>query len=314
MAVLPLSYLQTPPEEFRGGIISIGNFDGVHHGHQALLKTARELSAGNGPVIPVTFDPHPMLLLTPQRYQPPLTTITERARLLHAAGADHVVVLQTSPELLALSAEYFFETLIGQALAPRGIVEGFNFRFGKDRQGDNKLLQTMGEPLGIRFREVAALEVDGEAVSSSRLRQAIQAGDLQSYFALTGRRYRLSGTVIEGAKRGRTLGFPTANLGEVHTLIPGEGVYAVRVWHQGKPMMGAANIGPNPTFGEFARKIEIHLINFNGNLYGETLEVGFIARLRATQKFKTIEALMGQMVLDTQRAKVILLEEEYNHD
>ena len=309
MAVATLRYHETPSEEFQGGVIFVGNFDGVHAGHQALIDAARALAGPSGKVISVTFDPPPMQLLNPDKFQPPLTTMAERAQRLHEIGADHVVILQAGPELLSLSPEYFFETIVGQALQAKGVVEGFNFRFGKDRTGDNHLLRALCNQIGIAFQEVDALHLRGDAVSSSRIREAIGAGDLELANCLLGRPYRISGTVIQGEQRGRTLGWPTANLGDVATLLPGDGVYAVRVWLDGKPLMGAANLGPNPTFGQQARKLEVHLISFSGNVYGQTLEVDFVARLRPTQKFSSVEALMAQMTLDVNRARALLLEE-----
>ncbi len=306
MAVATLRYHETAPAAFRGGVVAVGNFDGVHAGHKALLDAAREMAGGAGPVIPVTFDPHPLQVLAPARYQPPLTTVAQRAELLQAIGADHVVVLQTTPELLALSPDYFFETIIQQALAPRGMAEGFNFRFGKDRAGDNTLLRAMSAAAGIRFREVPAFEMHGEPVSSSRVRDALLAGDIGRATRLLGRRYRLTGTVVEGAKRGRTIGFPTANLGAVPTLLPADGVYAVRAWLDGQPWVGAAHIGPNATFGETARTAEVYLINFTGDIYGRPLAVDFAARVRGTQKFASAGELVKQMTADVDRAKTLL--------
>lgn len=309
MAVVTLRYHETPSPEIQGAVVSVGNFDGVHTGHRALIDTARAMAGADGKVITVTFDPSPMQLLYPDKYLAPLTTMEERAKRLHEIGADHVVILKTEPELLSLSPEYFFETIIAQALQARGMVEGFNFRFGKDRTGDNHLLRAMTNQAGMTFQEVDAYHLDGDAVSSTRIRESITFGDLTLANRLLGRPYRISGTVIQGEQRGRTLGWPTANLGEVATLLPGDGVYAVRVWLDGKPLMGAANIGPNPTFGQNARKIEVHLISFSGNVYGQTLDVDFVARLRPTQKFSSIEALLAQMTLDVSRAKEMLLEE-----
>src|SRR5437763_1979013 len=140
MSVVPLRPHDVPPESVRGGVVAVGNFDGVHRGHAALVAAARELAGPSGPVVPVTFDPHPLLLLAPERFQPPLTTAAERAGLLHELGADHVIVLQTTPQLLALSPEAFFETIVPGALAARGMVEGFTFRFGRDRAGSNETL------------------------------------------------------------------------------------------------------------------------------------------------------------------------------
>jgi riboflavin kinase/FMN adenylyltransferase len=298
MPVVPLRLPDDPPESVRGGVVAVGNFDGVHRGHAALIATARELAGPGRPVIPVTFDPHPLVLLAPERYQPPLTTVAERGRLLHEVGADQVVVLQTTPELLALSPESFFEHIIRGKLRAAGIVEGFNFRFGHDRAGSNDTLRSLCQSVGIAFREVPAFEMDGRPVSSSRVRQALMNGDLPLATELLGRPYRVTGVVGHGARRGRTIGFPTANLDHVETLLPANGVYATRVETPRGRFVGAAHIGPNVTFGEDARKLEVYLLDFEGDLYGQTLSVDFVARLRGTEKFNGVEALIEQMKKD----------------
>jgi riboflavin kinase/FMN adenylyltransferase len=306
MAITTLRYSETPSHDFRGGIVCIGNFDGVHRGHAALLKEARQVADGQkAPVIAMTFDPHPMALLTPERYQPPLTTVQDRARLLHTIGADHVVILQTTPELLALSPHYFFETIIAQALQAKGMVEGFNFRFGHHREGSNDLLRQLCEANKMAFREVSAFALNGQVVSSSRVRDALNDGNPPQAHDLLNRHYRIRGIVGTGAKRGRTIGFPTANLELIATLLPVDGVYAVKAVHSGGTHTGAANIGPNPTFGEGARKIEVHLLDFSGDLYGQTIEVAFLERLRATQPFPNVDALLKQLQHDVAEARRI---------
>jgi riboflavin kinase/FMN adenylyltransferase len=305
MPVLPLRLHDTAPPEVRSGVVAVGNFDGVHRGHTALIAAARQ--TGRGPVVPVTFDPHPVVLLAPENYQPPLTTMPERARLLHAVGADHVAVLQTTPELLALSPEAFFRSIIRGTFAARGMVEGYNFRFGKDRAGSNDTLRTLCAAADIEFREVPAFTLDGRPVSSSRVRDALVRGDVAGAADLLARPYRLSGIVATGAHRGRTIGFPTANLEQIETLVPAEGVYAVSVTTGGGPCAGAAHIGPNATFGEHARTVEVHLLDFAGDLYGQTLAVDFIARLRGTRKFDGVDALVEQMRRDVAEARRILL-------
>src|SRR5687767_10728681 len=159
MPVVPLRLHDTPPPAVRGGVVAVGNFDGVHRGHAALIAEARRIA--RGPVVPVTFDPHPLVLLAPEKYQPPLTTVADRGRLLHATGADHVVVLQTTPELLSLSPEGFFAAVIRGALGARAVVEGFNFRFGKDRTGSNDTLRTLCADADVAFREVPAFAFGG---------------------------------------------------------------------------------------------------------------------------------------------------------
>lgn len=304
MPVIPLRLGERVPEDVRGGVVTVGNFDGVHRGHAALLSVARELAGFHGnKVVAVTFDPHPLVLLAPERYQPPLTIIDERARLLQAAGADHVVVLQTTMKLLALSPLDFFGDILQETLRARGVVEGFNFRFGHDRAGSNELLQGYCYQTGLPFREVPAFELHGRPVSSSRVRDALLTGDLAAVTELLGRPYRVSGVVGTGARRGRTIGFPTANLDRVETLLPGNGVYAVRVHTAAGRFAGAAHVGPNVTFGEDARKVEVYLLDFAGDLYGQTLAVDFIVRIRGSEKFATVDALIQQMNRDVAEAR-----------
>jgi riboflavin kinase / FMN adenylyltransferase len=303
MAVVPLRLHESAPGPIRGGIVAVGNFDGVHRGHAALIANARELAGRTGSVVAVTFDPHPLVLLGPERYQPPLTTAAERVRLLQEVGADHVVVLQTTPELLRLSPEGFFQTILRQALGARGVVEGFNFRFGLDRAGSNETLRSLCAAAVIPFVEVPAFTLGDRPVSSSRVRDALGSGDVASATELLGRPYRLSGVVGTGARRGRTIGFPTANLEGVQTLLPADGVYAVTVTTDAGAFAGAAHVGPNATFGENARTVEAHLLDFSGDLYGQTLAVDFVARLRGTQAFAGVDALVEQIRQDVADAR-----------
>jgi riboflavin kinase/FMN adenylyltransferase len=306
MAVVPLGLHDDPPAEVRGGVVTVGNFDGVHRGHVALLNAARELGR---PVVPVTFDPHPLVLLAPDKYQPPLTTVAERSRLLEEAGAGHVVVLQTTRELLGLSPEAFFDRVVVERLRPSGLVEGFNFRFGRDRAGSNDTLRDLCRKSAIRFREVPAFTLDGRPVSSSRVREAIVGGDVSVASALLGRPYRVQGIVGTGARRGRTIGFPTANLERVETILPADGVYAVAVEAGAGRFAGAAHIGPNATFGEQVRTLEVHLLDFDGDLYGQPLAVDVIARLRGTQKFMGVDELVEQMRRDVAEARRVVTRE-----
>jgi riboflavin kinase/FMN adenylyltransferase len=303
MSVVSLGINDLPPNAMRGGVVAVGNFDGVHRGHAALIAAARELAGPTRPVVALTFDPHPLKLLNPERFQPPLTTVVERARLLHEIGADLAIVLQTTRDLLNLAPEAFFAKIIRGALGARGIVEGFNFRFGHDRAGSNETLHMLCDEADIDFREVPAFTLDGRPVSSSRVRDALIQGNLSEATELLGRNYRLSGVVVAGAQRGRTIGFPTANLDQVETLLPGNGVYAVRVVSPGDTHIGAAHIGPNVTFGEDARQLEVHLLDYAGDLYGQKLSVEFVTRLRGTQKFAGVHELIEQMRKDVIAAR-----------
>ncbi len=304
MATFTGNWDETLPPAFRGGAAAIGNFDGVHRGHLALLtELRRQAAAVGGPAVAVTFDPHPLKILRPERFQPVLTTIADRAALLQAHGADHVLVLRTTPALLGLSADQFFEGVVHDRLAARAMAEGPNFGFGRNREGDVNRLTELCRRHGMNLVVVPPLEWDGAIVSSSRVRTALVRGNVRGAADLLDRPFRLRGVVEPGQHRGRTLGFPTANLGRVETLVPGDGVYAVRVLYRDQVWPGAANIGPNPTFGEQARKIEVHLIGFQGALLGQSLAVDFVDRLRDTRPFPGVAQLVEQLKLDVERAR-----------
>jgi riboflavin kinase/FMN adenylyltransferase len=294
-----------PPEDCRGGAVTIGNFDGVHLGHRALVAAARR-HATNGPAVVVNFDPPPQAVLNPDPTKQPLTTVEQRAQLLLAAGADRVVTIRTDAGLLALSPEAFFEDVLHRQLNAKAIIEGADFRFGRKRAGDVDLLKRLCEANAMAFEIVKPVFVDGEVVSSSRIRQALVNGDVAKATTLLGRPYSISGTVVTGAKRGRTIGFPTANLDGVETIVPGVGVYAMRVNVNGKTWPAAANVGPNPTFGEDRRKIELHLIGFTGDLYGTQLTAEFVGRIRETRPFAGVEALKEQLKIDVAQAVKML--------
>ena len=309
MGLISLDWHEYPPAELTGGAVTVGNFDGVHLGHQALVATARrQAGAVHGPAVVVTFDPPPHRVLHPDSGppRPPLTTLEHRAELLHVAGADHVVILRTGPALLALSPEAFFEDILIRQLGAKAAVEGYDFRFGRGRAGTTETLRQLCASRNLAFEEVPPLHHAGATVSSSRVRAAIVGGDVRLAAELLARPYRIEGRVVEGARRGRTIGFPTANLEGIPTVLPGNGVYAVRSYLDSRMVPGAANVGPNPTFGEDARKIEVHLIDFSGDLYGERLAVEFIARLRETRPFGGVEELTAQLKRDVEEARRIL--------
>ena len=308
MAMVPLEWSAYPPASCTRGAVTVGNFDAVHRGHQALVAAARrQAERVHGPAVVVTFDPPPHLVLHPEAApRAPITTLADRAELLQKAGADHVVVMRTSPALLALSPEAFFEDVLARQLGAKAIVEGYDFRFGRGRTGTNATLRELCTAAGLVFEEVSPVLYRGEPVSSSRVRSAIVGGDVARAAELLARPYRTSGTVVTGAKRGRTIGFPTANLAEVPTVLPGNGVYAVRAGMDGQTWPGAANVGPNPTFGEDARKVEVHLIDFAGELYGKTMAVDFIARIRDTRPFACVQELAEQLKKDIEAAREVV--------
>ena len=289
---------------YRGGFVSIGNFDGVHCGHQAMISTlvkrARALSV---PAVAITFDPHPTELLRPSAIPSRLTTIAHRAELLQHYGVDFVIVIPTTPEFLNLTAEEFFESIIRTELQARGLVEGPNFYFGKNRSGSVTVLRQFCAHHQLSLDIIPPVVIDEQLVSSSVIRSLIEAGDLTDSVQLLGHPYRLTGTVTTGAQRGRTIGFPTANLAETTNLIPANGVYAAVTSIGGRAYAAAVNIGPNPTFAENQQKIEVHLWEFAGDLYGQVLHVDFLSRVREVRRFENIDALRSQLQIDLEAVK-----------
>jgi riboflavin kinase/FMN adenylyltransferase len=305
MSIHYLSWDEPPADECRGGVLTIGNFDGVHRGHLALLAVLGDRArALGGPAVALTFDPHPLQLLRPEQFQPVLTTVPDRAELLQQYGADQVIILRTTPQLLQLTAADFFDQVVRHRLQARSLVEGNNFGFGRNREGNVQTLEALSRRAGMEPPIIVpSLLVDGVPVSSSRVRNALLKGQVREAASLLARPYRIRGTVATGQRRGQGLGFPTANLEQVPTLVPGDGVYAVRAGWRGQVWPGAANIGPNPTFGEQARKVEVHLIGFKGDLYGQALTVDFVDRLRDTRPFAGKDQLVAQLHNDVEQAR-----------
>jgi riboflavin kinase/FMN adenylyltransferase len=288
--------------------VTVGNFDGVHLGHAAIVRqvcaAARRLDV---PAVAFTFDPHPAALVRPGAAPAPLTTPPRRAALLRSLGIDAVVVQPTDRALVMLPADDFYTDILRGRLRALAIVEGADFRFGANRSGDIHLLETLCSRDGVRLETVPAVMADGQPVSSSRLRGLISTGAVREAALLLTAAYRLTGTVVEGARRGATIGFPTANLSGIATLLPAAGVYAARVTlPDGSTHPSAVHIGPNISFGETRISVEAHLIGFSGSLYGSTLDVDFLDRLRDTQRFDSIDALKAQLTADVARALEIV--------
>jgi riboflavin kinase / FMN adenylyltransferase len=299
MAHLLLDWQQELASRWRGGAVAIGNFDGVHRGHQALVaETVRQAQRFSGPAIVLSFDPPPVYLLKPGFSQPPLTPLADRVSMLEASGAALVLFLRTTPDLLQLSAADFFASVVQERLKARAMVEGENFGFGRNREGDTKLLAALCRDANTALTIVPPVLLDERPISSSRVRQALMAGDVRGAADQLGRPYRLRGIVGTGQQRGRTIGFPTANLTEAQSIIPADGVYGVGVSVLGGHWMGAANVGPNPTFGENARKVEIHLLEFAGDLVGQPIAVDFFERCRDTRPFPSVAELVAQLHRD----------------
>ena len=295
------------PAHSRGAIISIGNFDGVHEGHKNLITQMKTLgktiSHSPAPIVAITFYPHPLLILKPGINLSFLSTLEQKKKLLQAAGADFVAVLKTDDGLLELQAEEFFEKIIFETFKAQGIVEGPDFHFGKNRTGNIDLLKELCLTRNILGTIATPFMVDNEVVSSSRVRKAIQTGDMPQARKLLGRTYSIEGKVVSGAKRGRTIGFPTANLENIQTLLPMNGVYAALCNIGNKTFATAVNIGPNPTFSELSQKVEAHLLDFEGDLYDHTIEINFLEKIRNVKTFVDKNALVQQLELDIQQTR-----------
>jgi len=285
--------------ELQGGAVSIGNFDGVHKGHARIVDALRSRAVDvGGPSVVFTFDPHPVRLLRPDKAPPPLTWTDRKAELLEELGVEVLVVYPTDERLLALTPGQFFQEIVAEQLGALAMVEGPNFFFGKERAGNIDVLRKLCDRGGVQLEVVQPVRVGGDYVSSSRIRDLIRAGDVAQANELLTCPYRLRGMVTHGAASGAQLGFPTANIDAIDTILPREGVYAGRAFADSKSWAAAINIGPNPTFGEQALKVEAHLIGFRGSLYGEPLEVDFLARVRDTREFASADELKCQLQRD----------------
>ncbi len=295
------------PPRWPDGAVALGNFDGVHLGHQELVRQLRERSAAERlPAVALTFDPHPLTVLAPARAPVPLTTLDERARLLRAAGLDGVVALPFTEELSQCPAEEFARRYLAEWLRARWVAVGDGFRFGRGRAGDAALLAREGEQLGFGVLVVPPVLEGGLPVSSTRVREALGSGAVEVAARLLGRPHRLRGHVVEGARRGRTLGFPTANLVPPGVALPADGVYAGWVWLDADRRPAVVNVGRRPTFDHGELRLEAHVLDWAGDLYGRELELAFVARLRGEQRFEGPDALVAQIRRDLARARELL--------
>ncbi|MCM2374537.1 bifunctional riboflavin kinase/FAD synthetase [Aporhodopirellula aestuarii] len=303
----------------KNGAVSIGNFDGVHAGHRELLaRTRANADAVGGPAVVVVLDPHPASVLRPHSAPARLTTIRRRAELMSELGIDALVVCPVTLDFLNRTAEEFFDFLIVKRLQAKTMVEGPNFFFGRDRGGDVHVLRTLCEQTGMQLEVVHPRIEGGRLVSSSRIREAISAGEIESANAMLQSKYQIAGRVTSGERRGRLIGFPTANLTDIETLVPENGVYAAKVavgkrspasigTDSSELLLAAVHVGPNPTFdAEQRTKVEVHCLDYDGDLYGQCLTVEWNARVRPVQKFSGADALTAQLRRDVESVRKLL--------
>jgi riboflavin kinase / FMN adenylyltransferase len=291
-------------------VITVGTFDGVHLGHRDVIERLVARSRDLGiPSVLVTFDPHPLEIVNPSAAPLLLTIHDEKLEVLAETGIDYMAVVPFTAELATYSAEAFVELILRRCFRLRELLIGYDHGFGRQRAGNVGVLRTLGERDGFRVDVVEAVSTaEGQSVSSTSIRRAVAGGDLSRAAESLGRLYSVSGKVIPGAQRGRTIGFPTINLGPppARKLLPPEGVYAVRVQTPAGPLGGMMNLGPRPTFGDSATSLEVHLFDASGDFYGAQVRIDFVARLRATRKFESREQLMKQLAHDEREARSAL--------
>ncbi len=296
------------PDDLRGSILALGNFDGFHLGHQAVV--GRAIARGfheRRPVIVATFDPHPVRFFKPDVPPFRLMTLDQRQALFARDGADAMLVLEFGAELASMDAEEFVSQVLAKRVGATGVITGDDFNFGKGRRGDVALLAKVGAEHGVRAEAVPQVELDGERISSGRIRDALIAGDTATATHMLSRDYAIEGIVQRGDARGRELGYPTANLELGDYLRPKYGIYAVRVTlEDGSEHPGVASLGVRPTFEPARELLEAHLFHFDGDLYDRKIEVALHAYIRGEQKFDSAEALVAEMRKDEAQARRML--------
>lgn len=307
-------------EDFTGSVppgsrhaVTIGNFDGVHLGHRELIRMTRELAAERSvPSVLMTFDPHPAQVVRRMARPDIITPLPRKLELLEDTGIDHVLILQFTASMAAMDAAAFARTVLAETLAASDLVMGYNFALGRDRGGDFTALRDMGKQYGFAVTQVRPVIAGQETVSSSLIREHINSGDMAGAAALLGRPHSVDGTVIHGQKRGRKLGFPTANIDFPDMILPPKGAYAtwVRIMPDPDLRMAMTNLGTNPTFGGEALSLESHLLDFSGDLYGRTVRVHFMDRLRGEIVFKGTQSLAEGLTRDAAATRAILEREK----
>lgn len=293
----------------RGTVVTVGTFDGVHLGHWEVLQEIRRRAAATARrSVLVTFDPHPLRIVRPEHAPPLLTTPVEKKEVLAESGLDYAVFISFTEPLSRYEPRRFVEEILVERLRVEELVIGYDHGFGRDRSGDADTLRAIGAELGFAVDVVPPVETQGAPVSSSRIRKAVAEGRMAEARACLGRPYSVRGVVVKGEGRGRGLGFPTANLkvGNADKLIPASGIYAVRGVLRSGTHLGALHLGPRPTFQGSPPTVELHLLDFDGDLYGEEVRVDFVERLREVRPFSTVAALVEQMREDVEEAREAL--------
>ncbi|HTM04406.1 MAG TPA: bifunctional riboflavin kinase/FAD synthetase [Vicinamibacterales bacterium] len=285
-------------------VLALGNFDGLHRGHLKIIERVKRgaLEHGGTPMA-MTFDPHPPRVVRPDKAPPLLMTKAQRLEALHQAGIMCVAVVRFTPELSQWDPETFVRLVLADWLRVSEVWVGANFLFGQGRSGNFTTLRTLGQRYGFRADKIDAVRYKDFVVSSTRIRRLVAEARVDEAGALLGHPYYIDGTIVEGRRRGREIGFPTANLATDNELLPPHGVYATTLTVDGIVRAGLTNIGTRPTFGETEPTIETHLLGYDGDLYGKSVRLGFVLRLRDERRFEDIDALRAQIAADERRAE-----------
>ncbi len=300
--------IETIRRKFRNPVLTLGNFDGVHLGHQKIFNAVKEEARKiDGEAIIFTFDPHPLQVLAPQRCPPFITPFKKKLMLVEMLGIDVIIVAIFDLGIANITPEAFVKQILVDKIGPKKILVGYNYYFGKDRKGNVEMLIHLGKKFGFEVKVIGALKVNDTPVSSSKIRELIQDGQMGQAAQLLGRNYRLMGKVIWGSGRGKDLGVPTANLEILNGLYPKTGVYAVEVIIGNKTYLGVADVGYNPTFGKNPLSVEVHILDFSRDIYGEEIQLVFYERIRDEKAFKSPDSLIRQMRKDIDVARKILL-------
>ncbi len=296
------------PLRLKNPVVTIGNFDGVHKGHQALINTAKQRAEEfGGTTVVITFNPHPVKVLCPNCGLKFITPHYEKLNILAQLGVDYTIVIPFSQEFAAVTAQEFIQSYLVQGLGIRWIVVGYDYHFGKGREGNIEMLREYGNRFGFGMDVLPEISIEGFIVSSTAIRKIIREGRVHFAAKLLGRSYSITGPVLRGRDRGgKLLGFPTANVDIGDHVPPKEGVYASWVYFDGRKFKGATNIGFNPTFGESQLSLEVHILDFNGNLYGKEITVSFEHYIRGEKKFSAVEELIAQITQDVELIRTIL--------
>jgi len=299
--------IETIPRNLKNPAVTIGNFDGVHRGHQALFQRVKHWAGElKGESVVITFNPHPLEVLFPAKALSFITTHKQKLDLIASCGMDATIVIPFSREFSHISARDFVVDILVGKLGIKAIVVGYDYRFGHSREGDIDFLRQMGAEHGFSVDTVGGVKMNDTVVSSTVIRQKILQGNIREANEFLGRPFEVSGTVVTGKKRGAGLGFPTANIWMPHQAAPRTGVYVVEAVVEGKTYGGAANLGYNPTFGDCDFCLEVHLFDFSQNIYGKTITVRFLDRLRDERRFSGPDELIAQIGKDVSEAKKTL--------